>query len=61
MIKVLVYNEPTPIIDASTDIVDFYFDNFKDQYCQDLIEICLKNDKCIELFELVDIAKNSEE
>ena len=52
MIKVLVLNEPTTIIDDSTDMIDFYFNDFTDKYCQDFIEICLKNDKTIEIFSI---------
>lgn len=52
MIKVIVYNEPTTIIDASTDMVDFYFDNFGYKNCQDFIETCLENGKSIEIFSL---------
>lgn len=52
MIKILVYNEPVQYVDASTDIIDFYFNDFTDKYCQDFIEICLKNDKTIEIFSI---------
>lgn len=52
MIKVLVYNEPTAIIDASTDIIDFEFENFGYKNCQDFIEICLKQNKTIEIFSI---------
>ena len=52
MIKVLVYNEPTTIINASTDMVDFYFDDFTDRKCLDFIETCLENDKSIEIFSI---------
>lgn len=51
MIKILVLNKPTQFIDASTDIVDFEFEDFTHQNCQNLIEICLKNKKTIQIFE----------
>ena len=50
MIKVLVLNEPTQHIGAETDIIDFEFEDFSHQNCQNLIEICLKNDKTLQIF-----------
>ena len=51
MIKVLVLNEPTQIIDASIDIIDFEFEEFDYPICQDFIKTCLKNGKALHIFE----------
>lgn len=62
MIKVLVLNEPTAIIDAQTDIIDFYFEEFDYPICQDFIKTCLKNGKALHIFEPNDdVCSNIEE
>lgn len=51
MIRVLVYENPNnPEVHDIPEPVIFNFENFNNDDCQNLIEVCLKNNKLIKIY-----------